>query len=221
MRRVLIGCALFSVMAYVVTQANAQRFGGGMAGGIGLLMNKGVQEELKITEEQRDKIGEMMKGMFDKRKEEFLKFKELPKDEIGAKMKKMMKEINESAMKELKDVLKPEQIKRFKQIERQQNVVITLTNDEEAAKELKVTDEQKEKMKELVDELEKERGGLFKEKGDFKERADKMAALLKETNEKAIKLLTDEQVAKWKEMTGTPFTIKFEGGFGKKRKKDD
>ena len=55
------------LIAVVASDSNAQRPGGGIGfggGGFGLLLNKGVQEELKITDEQKEKITAASKDLF-------------------------------------------------------------------------------------------------------------------------------------------------------------
>lgn len=216
MRRLLPICALFGIMAFLATDSYAQRppFGGG---GFGLLQNKGVQEELKITSEQKDQIAEKAKsvgGGFG----DFAKLKDLSKEEREEKMKTMAKESREKSQKAIAEILKPEQISRLKQIERQQSVVSTLSNDEDVKKELKLSEEQIEKLKGISDDSRKEMQGLF---GGFKdnpsEAREKMAALRKEATEKAVKVLDDAQAKKWKDLTGEPFEVKLEGrgNFGK------
>ncbi len=56
--------------------------------------------------------------------------------------------------------------------------------------------------------------------GNFREAGEKAGALRKETMEKVMALLTDEQKKAWKDMTGEPFEVRFEGtrgGFGGRR----
>ena len=218
MRKVIGILVVFGLVAIVTFNANAQRPGGGFGGGgFGLLMNKGVQEELKLTDEQKEKIQavgtELGKGGFG--------FK---KDQTKEEREKAAKERIEKTNKAVADILKPDQAKRFKQIERQQDVLVTLNTDEEVVKEIKLTDEQKDKLKGIRDDMTKEMSGLFgKGKGgDFKEAFEKMNTLRKESKEKALKVLTADQTAKWKEITGAPFEVQLGGfgGFGKKKKDD-
>jgi Spy/CpxP family protein refolding chaperone len=216
MRKMLAACALLGLMAFVATDSNAQpgRFGGG-GGTMFLLMNKGVQEEIKMTDEQKEKVNDKMKEMGPKMRELFGKGKDLTMEERAAKMK----ELQEGMNKEVSAILKPEQMKRLTQISRQQDVLTTLTTDEEAAKSLKITDAQKEKLKGIGDDMRKDMTELRKNKGDFKEMQEKMTALRKESKEKALKV--------WKELTGEPYEVKFElgvfpkGGKGKGKPKDD
>jgi Spy/CpxP family protein refolding chaperone len=205
MRKLLPVCGLLGLIVFVTTQANAQRPGGGGGFGGSLVSNKSVQEELKFTDEQKEKV----KAVTDKQRGSFTKLKDLSKEERAEKMKEMFA----ANQKEMAAILKPEQAKRLKQIELQQSTLRSLATDD-VAKELKLSDEQKEKVKTLNEEYRKDSAEL--RKGDRKEMAEKRAALVKETNEKAAKILTADQQTKWKEMIGTPFTVKFENPFGKK-----
>ena len=51
---------------------------------------------------------------------------------------------------------------------------------------------------------------LREDKLRWGERSEKTSALVKEANEKTLKLFTGEQQAKWKELTGGPFIVKFD-----------
>ncbi len=222
MRTILGFGSLLGVIALIATEANAQRpfGGGGMMGGagnIGLLTNKGVQEELKITDEQKEKVIEKSKGMGAKFQETFAKLKDVPKEDRPEKMQKAFKDIQESVNKELAEILKPEQMKRLRQIERQQNVANALMNDEDVKKQLKITEEQSAKIKSISEETNKEVGDLFKQfnKENPRETQEKIASLRKEGGSKAVAVLDDEQKSKWKELVGDPYEVKWEGRFPK------
>jgi hypothetical protein len=219
MRKLLALGALMGLVAFVTATAHAQRpfggFGGSSGGGIFLLMNKGVQEELKITEEQQTKLRDKTKGIFEKFQEIRAKVKDVPEADRQEKTQKLMKEIEEASTKEISEVLKPEQMKRFKQIQRQQSVVTTLLNDEEAGKALDLSAEQKDAVKAVDEELHKQLAELRQQFNS--ETLEKSAVARKEANEKALKTLTDVQQKKWKELTGEPFEVKQEG-FGLRKK---
>jgi hypothetical protein len=220
MRKVLAFGVLFGLMAFIASDANAQRFGFGGGGNLILLQNKGVQGELKLTDDQKDKLKATADEFGPKMFEIFQKGKDLSKEDREAKIK----EIQDAANKEVKTILKAEQMKRLTQISRQQDVLRTLTTDEDVTKALKFSDEQKEKLKGISDDVRKDMQELFqgfkKDGGtDFTEMQSKMTALRKEGKEKALKVLTDEQKTTWKELTGDPFEVKFDG-FGKKKKDD-
>jgi Spy/CpxP family protein refolding chaperone len=207
------------LIAFVASDSNAQRPGGfggfGGGGGLTLLANKGVQEELKITDEQKEKITAAAKefgfggGGF-------------KKDQTKEDREKARKEREEKTKKFIADTLKPEQAKRLKEIERQQNPATTLTTDEDVMKAVALTDDQKAKIKGLIEDNAKEMPKFGGKDTNFKEMQEKITALRKELKEKTLKVLTEDQTKKWTELTGAAFEVKFEGfGGGIRKKKDD
>lgn len=222
MRKMFGLLVIGGVIAFVATDANAQRpggggFGFGGGGGFTLVQNKGVQEELKITEEQIASI----KTASEKVNKDFPRPK-FGKDNTMSKeeREKANKDRAEATTKALAEILKPEQAKRLKQIERQQDVAVTLTTDMDAVKELNLSDEQKDKIKALIDDNRKEMPKFSKDT-NFKELQEKITTLRKELKEKTLKVLNEDQTKKWKELTGAPFEVKFEFGGGTRKKKDD
>src|SRR5262249_39947761 len=103
----------------------------------------------------------------------------------------------------------PEQNKRIKQIVIQTAGVAAFAM-EDVVKELKLTDEQKEKLKTLGDDLRKDMRELFSSGGDPQENMQKMQSLNKEYLGKATDVLTADQKKQWTEMTGKAFTIRME-----------
>ena len=74
---------------------------------------------------------------------------------------------------------------------------------------LKLTDEQKGKIKDINEESGKKMRELFQ--GGFGEETQKkLADLRKDSMEKASGVLTADQKKSWQEMTGKPFEVKFE-----------
>jgi hypothetical protein len=193
-------------------QAQGQRggFGGGMMGRGGktmLLSNKSVQEEIKASSEQTEKLTKLGTSMMGKMRE---KTQDLSPEERREKGPAIAKEINEEVDKELKDILKAEQLKRFNQIALQFRGAQAFADPEVQAK-LNVTDEQKEKLKTIQDDAGTKRREIFQNAGDDRQAAfQKMTALGKETMEKSTAVLTDSQKKTWTEMTGEPFEVKLE-----------
>lgn len=191
-------------------------------GGAGMLLgNKGVQKELKLSDEQIKKIDEFTQKNGEKMREAF---------QAGdrEKTQEIMKEIATESQKFIKDNLNADQQKRIKQIQRQ-TMRAAAFNDEETAKELKLTDEQKDDIKKLNDDLgsqvrELRQGVDFQDQEKMQEIRKKSDSLQKEVMEKIAKMLTPDQKKAWKELTGEPFEVRFEGrgggGFGKGKKKD-
>ena len=225
-----LAVALFVAGAVLVVEAQQPRQG---RGGFGLdptilvVSNKDLQEELKLTDEQKAKL----KVLADKQAESFkggggFKKGEFDKEKFAEVLKERAK-LNEEIKKSVEDTLTADQKKRLQQIGRQAQGVRAFTNEEVAA-DLKLSDDQKTKIKGIVDEYNKdvrEIGGFGGGKGGFK-KGDFDKEKLAENQKKREKLskaavadiedvLTADQRKQWKEMTGAPFdTAKLRTGFG-------
>jgi Spy/CpxP family protein refolding chaperone len=224
-------CATLAVFAFssnaLTQQGKGQGkfggFGGGpfggspFGGGVNLAFNPSVQEELKVTDEQKEKLktanedyrGKMREN-FQSMQEKMAELKELPKEEFTKKMAELGKEMLAPLEKDVYSILKPEQKTRLKQIDLQQQGLRAFTTAE-VEKDLSITDDQKVKFKGLMEENIKEltelmpvggRGGVDPEV------QKKMTALRKSYTEKAVDVLTEAQKASWKKMTGEPFEVK-------------
>jgi len=179
-----------------------------------LATNKSVQDELKIDKDQATKVEETLKKVRDDLKDDYAKLggrgggnQATPEERAAA-----TKKVNEAVEKALKDVLKDDQQKRLAQIYHQQQG-LAMFQDESVQKALKLTDEQKSKIKEINDDLNKQRAELFPQ--GQKPEADaitKFTNLRKEALSNATKALDDGQKKTLKELTGEPFEIKFERG---------
>jgi Spy/CpxP family protein refolding chaperone len=209
------------VVAVTVAALAVAQFGpGGRGGGAGMLLgNSGVQKELKLTDEQQTKVKEFLEKTFAKMGEAF----EARKGGDQEKAEQITKAVAQDTEKFIKDTLKEDQIKRLKQIQHQVAGPGAFT-DEEVANALKLTDEQKEDIKKLNEELGAARKeafqGAFGDREKMAEARKKMENMNKEAMTKITKMLTPEQKKAWKEVTGEPFDFKPEGfgpggGFGK------
>lgn len=209
--RILVKTMLvFSAMALVASQTSAQDTkgktprGGGFANAARLVTNESVQKEIKVTEEQTEKVKKAATEVLEKFTDDF---KKLGKDASPEDRAELNKKVSDAAYKSLSDILKDDQVKRLKQIEIQQQ---GLTNAE-TQKTLKLSDEQKEKIKkEATDAREKARDVFKDAGGDFKAAMEKISTINKESREKQVGVLTDDQKKQWKELTGEPFEVKFE-----------
>ncbi|HEX3149516.1 MAG TPA: hypothetical protein VHR66_15685 [Gemmataceae bacterium] len=220
-----------SLAVALAGSASAQRqpgqgrggFGGGFGGVGGLIRMEAVQKELKMEKEQVDKASEAIKTITDKHADEFAKLRDLAVEERRTKTQELTKVVNEETTKAVSEVLKPEQMTRLKQLELQRAGFAAYSRaDVQTA--LKVNDEQKEKIKTISDEGNKairdlmpmgtagggrpQRGaGGAGGRGAGGPNAEKITAVRKETTEKIVAVLTDDQKKSWKEMVGESFTF--------------
>jgi hypothetical protein len=174
-----------------------------------LLANEDVEKELKLTDEQKEKV----KAFAPAQGQRGQRQPGQPRGNRG--------EANPEAAKAadafVKDSLTADQRKRFQQI-RYQVMGVAAFNDEEVQKELKLTDEQKTKFKDLAEEertklreLMPQRGQGGAGGGNFQEIMQKRQAMTKEYNEKAQAVLTEDQKKAWKDLTGDPFELRMGG----------
>jgi Spy/CpxP family protein refolding chaperone/predicted transcriptional regulator len=206
------------------------RGGRGMMGGIMLLSNEAVQKELKVTDEQKEKLKTFAEEQGQKLQE---KMREARDDAAGDPQKMMdaMTKVNAEAMKTLADskILDEKQLNRFKQVELQVNLQrqgpAALAGGE-VAKTLKVSDEQKEKLRGLAEEFRKDRTELGREAfGNGEGAADarkKLQTVTKEYMAKATDVLNSDQKKELKEMTGEHFEMpqgRPQGGQGGNRRR--
>jgi DNA polymerase III gamma/tau subunit len=204
-------------------QGRGQRQPGmGMRGGMNMtlagmssmyLSRTDVQEDLKITDEQKTKI----KAVQDKQREEMGKLfqggfnRNASEDEQKAareKMQKDMQKLTETSQKEINAILTETQQKRLKEV----SIQISKNNAlmfSDIQKELKITEKQKTDMNALQTKMNDANRSVM-EKMRNQEITQEDAMKLFQKNQEALsteygKVLTEEQAKKFKEMQGAPF----------------
>ncbi len=215
--------AAVALSVFATDAAQAQRqpgggfgggFGGGGAGSLNLRsmlgQSKPLQEELKLSEEQIESFTEFNKKQGDAMRAFGFGIGGSDEDQL-LRLKAQVK-MTEERIEMVKKTLDKTQYKRLTQIEMQQMGMSAFTN-ERIAKQLKITEEQKEKIQTVTEDLQKESrelqrgafggGGFDQEK--IQEMQKKMKNLREEAQEKLEKSLTDDQRSMWKEMVGESF----------------
>jgi Spy/CpxP family protein refolding chaperone len=221
MRAFKFSVAAAALATAIVGLAVAQPPGGGRgmgmqgmrgAGGLMLLRSPDVQKDLKITDEQKTKLEDAVKKETEKRQEQFAAMKDGGFDKD--KMQAAMKEMAEAADKTIKDILNADQQKRLKQITWQQAGSAAF-GDKDVESGLKLTDEQKDKIKGINEEMQEDVRNIAREsQGNREEMQTKITALRKETMEKAEGVLTADQKKAFTAMLGAKFEGKIETGMG-------
>ncbi len=219
--RAAVVAVLVAGLGGLAAMAQQGRGGMGMFGGGGpaqLVNSKTVQSELKVSEDQAGKLKEWGREFGAKQREkmrELFQGGNFDREKFGEIMAEQTKE----AYKEIASVLKPDQVKRLKQIEVQVAGAraFAMPHVQEA---LKLTDEQKEKVRDIeqstgkeLRELAQEFGLGGRQKGERPDQAKmeefrkKSAALSKESMTKLEGVLTEKQKGDWKELTGTAVDV--------------
>ena len=177
---------------------------------LNLLKLKPVQKEIELTSDQKKKLNALyqeLQDAFDPKK-----LSRLSGDEQLAQMKKMGDEMDAEIAKNQKRVeaiLFPKQLERVKQIQLQMRLQMPgfALADPEVAKELRLSDDQKAKIKAVnrsnptIGEMRP--GGGFPSAEDMK----KMVEAHKERQRKIMDILTAEQQEKLEKMKGLEFNI--------------
>jgi Spy/CpxP family protein refolding chaperone len=160
-----------------------------------LLRQKSVQKELELTPETVKKIMDFTNAQSEAVQK--------AADMGEAARKEAFEKLGKQNDKFLADTLNAKQSKRLDQITMQFTALTHLLKPE-MIKELKLSDEQVKKFKDMQTEARKELGEII----DAKERAgktEKLAKLREETRKKILAVLTDEQKTKVREIAGPPF----------------
>jgi predicted Ser/Thr protein kinase len=190
----------------------------------GLLVNAGVQKEIKLTHEQKAKTMQVLRKIQQEGVEKMTEHPLDPSEEAGKEARQeLLNKSREEIYQALAGVLNSEQMDRYKQIDLQMYGIFAFCLPD-VQKTLKLNQEQKEQIETLGDNFEKEcrdrlhekakgmRNGLFGwlKAITFSSRVHgilaKQQALSKGLRDKvASDLLDDEQKTIWKNMTGEPF----------------
>jgi hypothetical protein len=128
-----------------------------------------------------------------------------PSEEDIKKFREQAQERAKKEREELAKILKPEQAKRLMEIYVQQAGVNALSDDE-VAKAVGVSDEQKEKMGKIRQEAMAGMRDLFGG-GDREAARAKLEDLQKSTNEKVLAVLSDDQKKKFEDLKGKKFDM--------------
>src|SRR5436189_3629115 len=160
--KVALTCGVALLLA-VPTQAQPPGgrggFGFGGFGGPGLLRNEGVQKELKLSEDQVKKVTEALQKNQEKYRDDFAALRDATPEEQREKFPPLMKKVNEDNEKAVAGILNADQTKRLKQIELQVQGVQAFAS-EDVQKKLNLTDAQKDDIKLISEEVQKERRSI-------------------------------------------------------------
>jgi len=188
-----------------------------------MLRTEQVQKELKLTDEQNTQIDDLAIQLQSDALELFSSLQDLSDEERKTELPNLMKKFAEKG-KELQakvdKFLNAEQNARMKELSLQQRDAEAL-GDEDVIAALKLTEDQKKKLREIQDEAARQVEEALKPLlggggggGDLGDIRTKMENMKKELSEKALAVLTTEQKATFEKMKGPKFDFPKGGGFG-------
>lgn len=204
----------FALALTVSAMAQGRRGFGGGFGPATVINRDEVKEELKLTDEQKTKLSDLNDSSQSKRREVFqslgIDFRNMSDDD-RKKMQDAMQKLNSDTLTEIKAILTADQYKRLREISIQAEGASAIA-DPEFQKDLNVTDEQKTKVATLQKKQQDAMRELFQKMQDgeldreaMREAMTKNGAILKD---EMAKLLSEEQKAKLKALSGAPFKLK-------------
>ena len=189
-----------------------------------LLANDQVQEELKLTDDQKGKLRVMGEKAMAEMRERFSGMRDLSEEERRAKFAEMQKEgeqRNKQIEAQLKEVLTTQQSERLGQIRLQQQGMMAVGTPD-VAKALGITEEQKEKLQAAGQEIQEKMRGMWQQVQDLEgeQRGQKMQQLSQEigqaAEQKVKEILSTEQWETFQKMRGEPLKLE-RRGFGGQR----
>jgi hypothetical protein len=170
-----------------------------------------VQQDLKLTGEQKVKLEEHLRELIPDAMTFFQGMEGLKQEEREKQLKGFRKKAQEKLTAFLKETLKDDQRKRVHQLELQREGAFTLLHGEaELGKELKITTEQRQQFMTIIKDMQKKIEPLIKEAhsgGDPHEIRPKAMKIRKEHENKIVALLTDTQKKLWTEKLGKPLAL--------------
>ena len=213
-RLAIVSCVALVVLSSAST-LNAQGRGRGLGffgsrDGIrlNLLAVPKVQEELKLSDEQKSKAQAAIEQLNGERQKAFAEFQNLS-DEDRQKRFAEIQEKTKVAWEDAAKGLSKEQAERLDQISLQA-LGIRALGDESVAKSLKLSGEQQQTLQTLSAEI----GAKMRELGFGEENQEKRAELQKELTDKSLAALTEDQRAQFAKMQGEKLDLPQGAGLG-------
>jgi len=203
---VLAGLVCVQATAQGVAEAALKKLRHDLGGSFVVSRDK-VQEDLKLTEEQKEKLEEHFRELLPDAMQVFQKVKGLKPEERKKELGAYRPKAQEKLAAVLKETLNAGQRKRLRQLELQREGL----RDGKIWKELQVTDEQRKQFMAMMRQAQKETQSLLEElqkDGKLKEEIQpKVIKVRGDLEGKLEALLTDAQRKHWKEMLGKPMDL--------------
>lgn len=214
-RRIQIALLMTFALLAAGSQALAQGRGrGGPFGGstdgmrVNLLAVPQVQDALKLNDEQKTKLTKLTDD-YRSQMQEIRQGLGQVSDEERQKKFAEMGEKSKAAVEQAGKVLNKEQSERLGQIVLQAQGAGAL-HDEKVASELKLTDDQKQRLSSIGEETRNKMRENFQNQGG----QEKGQEIMKESNEKSLAVLTAEQREQFAKMQGEKIDLPPGAAFG-------
>lgn len=177
-----------------------------------LLTNPVVQKDLALNDDQKTKMGELMRKV----SENHIEISGGGEEEMREQLREYQEKFDKQMMDGLKAILDEKQMTRFGQINRQSQGIRGFT-DKEAKPKLALTPDQTKKIEALTEAFDNEHGELIhsimQTDGNSQElrigpaETKKLQAMAAKYYDKGLAILTEEQKVKWQELVGTKLDL--------------
>jgi Spy/CpxP family protein refolding chaperone len=178
-------------------------FGGRMMGrnvGMMLLTREDVQKELNLSQTQKAKLEQLRQEM----QQAMQQLRDLPPEQRRERMQELRQKYDPDT------ILNETQRKRLRELELQWQGPFAL-NDPEVAKQVGLTEEQRAKIRGIIQEAFQSVRG---QPGQPGERMQEFQKAREQAEKKILEVLTPAQREKWQQMLGKPFEFQGGRGFG-------
>lgn len=174
-----------------------------------LVFRNKVQEELKLTAEQKKNLDLRLQATVQDAMQYFQNLQGARPEELQKEHHAYVRKSQEKLTVFLESALKEEQLKRLRQVMLQREGLFALGNAV-VMKELEVTDKQRQQFVEVVQQMQKKIEPLMKAAqngGNPEEIRPKVLKRREEHVRRIEAILSDVQKKRWNEMLGTPFDL--------------
>jgi hypothetical protein len=175
-----------------------------------LVFRDKVQEELRLSDEQKKKLEKRLQATHQHTMQLFERLVDKEPEEREKELQAYREKAHENLTAFIEGLLQEEQLKRLRQVMLQQDRLFALLGNPEVAKELEITDKQRQQFVEVAQEFQKKFEPLIKEAqkgGNSQEIGPKIRKIRKEQEERIEALLNDAQKKQWNVMLGKPLNL--------------
>jgi hypothetical protein len=179
-------------------------------GGPFIVYRNNVQGELKLSDEQKQRLQERLPAIIQETTQVFENLQGLQPEERKKAMQSFSQKSGEKFWVFLQQTLTAEQLKRMQQLELQHEGPAVLVGRPGIVKELQITNEERHQVMAMIQELQSKIEPLVREarsRGNPQEILPRVITIREEYDGKIEAILSAEQKTHWKEMRGKPFDV--------------
>ena len=202
----------------VVDAAEGRRRGSGRGSLLGLLRMEQVQKELKLSEEETAKVKTFAEKHRAEMRKQYEGIREIEdREKRRAKWMELRDQSDRKAHEAIRKILPREKMIRLYQIRLQVRAVVDSLANKYVSGKLKLTDEQKAKLAQIVKDSQAARSELYGSMRDASEEQRREAyakyrKIRSDADEEALGLLTAEQKEALEKMKGEKIELPSRGG---------